>query len=143
MDEALICGSSDRGGSRSSQDVDVDVDVGVFDFSNVFLPAATSPYAKTPSIGAGALLFLQYDYFIGSFAVALWSTALFVHTYRNGTVERSRAVMVAGGVVMLAIAGPLGYAAAFAWARDELLVAAEGEAEAEAEAEADGGKKMR
>ena len=100
--------------------------VGVFDFSNVFLPAATSPYAKTPSIGAGAFLFLQYDYFIGSFAVALWSTVLFVHTYRNGTIERSRALMVAGGVVMLAITGPLGYAAALAWARDELLVADDG-----------------
>ena len=111
--------------------------VGIFDFSNVFLPAATSPYIKTPSIGAGAFLLLQYDYFIGSISMALWSTVLFVNTYRNGTIERSLAVMVAGGAVMLALTGPLGYATAFAWARDELLVAAE------AEAEADGGKKVR
>ena len=111
--------------------------VGVFNFSNVFLPAATSPYTQMPSIGAGAFLFLQYDYFIGSISVALWSTVLFVNTYRNGTIERSLALMVAGGFVMLALAGPLGYATAFVWARDELLVA---EAVAEAGAEADGKK---
>ena len=111
--------------------------VGVFDFSNVFLPAATSPYAKTPSIGAGGFLLLQYDYFIGSISMALWSTVLFANTYRNGTIDRSLAVMIAGGVVMLAVTGPLGYATAFAWARDELLVAAD------AEAEADGGKKVQ
>ena len=111
--------------------------VGVFAFSNVFLPTATSPYTKTPSIGAGAFLLLQYDYFIGSISMALWSTALFVHTYRNGTIERSRALIAAGGVVMLALTGPLGYATALAWARDELLVAAE------AEAEVDERKKVR
>lgn len=96
--------------------------VGVFNFSNVFLPSTASPYAKTPSITAGALLLLQYDYMIGSIAVALWSTVLFVQTYRAGTVGWSRAVMGAGGVVMVALTGPLGYAAALAWARDELLV---------------------
>ena len=86
-----------------------------------------------PSIGAGAFLLLQYDYFIRSISVALWSTVLFVNTYRNGTIERSLALMVAGGFVMLALAGPLGYATAFVWARDELLIA-------DAEAEADGKK---
>ena len=111
--------------------------VGVFDFSNVFLPAATSPYTKIPSIGAGAFLLLQYDYLVGSISMALWSTVLFANTYLNGTIERSRALMVAGGVAMLAVTGPLGYATAFAWARDELLIA-----EAEAD-QADDGKKVR
>ena len=111
--------------------------VSVFDFSNVFLPAATSPYAKTPSIGAGAFLLLQYDYFIGSMSMTLWSTALFIYTYQNGTIERNPALMVAGGVMMLALTGPLGFATAFAWARDELLVAAEVKAESE------GRKKVR
>ena len=111
--------------------------VGVFNFSNVFVPAATSPFTKTPSIGAGAHLLLQYDYLIGSIAVALWSTVLFVHTYRTGTIERSWAVMGAGGVVMVALTGPLGYATALAWARDELIVA---EAEKGAEVEAKKGR---
>ena len=110
--------------------------VGVFNFSNVFLPAATSPHTKTPSIGAGAFLLLQYDYFVGAISMAVWSTVLFVNTYRNGTIERSRVLMVVGGFVMLIVTGPLGYTTAFAWARDELLVA-------EAEAEADDGKKVR
>lgn len=78
---------------------------------------------------------LQYDYFVGSMSIALWSTVLFVDTYRNGTIERSLALVIAGGFVMLALAGPLGYATAFMWARDELLIA-------EAEVEADGKKKQ-
>ena len=109
--------------------------IAVFNFSNVFLPAATSPYTKIPSIGAGAFLLLQYDYFIGSISMALWSTVLFINTYRNGAIQRSLALMIAGGLVMLALTGLLGYATAFVWARDELLVA-------EAEAEADD-KKMQ
>ena len=102
--------------------------LGVFDFSKVFIPATTSPYTKMPSIGAGAFLMLQYDYFIGSMAMTLWSTVMFINTYKNGTTERSVALMIGGGFVMLALTGPLGYATAFVWARDELVI---GEAEAD------------
>ena len=97
--------------------------LGVFDFSKVFIPATTSPYTKMPSIGAGAFLLLQYDYFIGSTALALWSTVMFINTYKNGTTEWSVALMIGGGFVMLALTGPLGYATAFIWARDELIIA--------------------
>lgn len=97
--------------------------IGVFNFSNVFLPATTSPHFQVSSVGAGPFLLLQYDYYIGSISMVLWSTVLFVNTYRNGTIERSLALMIAGGIWMLALTGPLGYATAFAWARDELLVA--------------------
>ena len=109
--------------------------IGVFNFPNVFMPAATSPYTKAPSLGSGVFLMLQYDYFVGSIAIALWSTVLFAHTYRNGSMGLSPALMIFGVVVMLMITGPLGYATAFAWARDELLFA---EAEAGVEAKDDG-----
>ena len=97
--------------------------VGVFNPSNVFLPAATSPSTKMPSIGAGAFLLFQYDQLIGSTAMALWSTALFANTYRSGTTNRGIVLMTIGGVMMLALTGPLGYATACIWARDELVIA--------------------
>ena len=97
--------------------------VGVFDLSKVFLPAAVSPSTKMPSIGAGALLLLQYDHLIGSTSVALWSTVLFANTYRNGAIYQSVALMIVGGVLMMALTGPLGYATACVWARDELIIA--------------------
>ena len=107
--------------------------VGVFNPSKVFLPAAVSPSTKMPSIGAGALLFLQYDHLIGSTSVALWSTVLFVNTYRNGATNQSVALMIVGGVIMMALTGPLGYATACVWARDKLIIA-------EAAADVDGKK---
>ena len=97
--------------------------VGVFNPSSVFLPAATSPSTKMPSIGAGTLLLLQYDHYIGSTAMALWSTVLFANTYRSGTNKQSIVLMIIEGVVMLALTGPLGYATACVWARDELIIA--------------------
>ena len=107
--------------------------VGVFNPSDVLLPAAISPSTKMPSIGAGALLLFQYDYFIGSASMALWSTTLFLSKYRNGKTKQSLALMIAGGVMTMALTGPLGYVTASIWARDELIIA---------EAE-DDGKKAR
>lgn len=104
---------------------------GVFNPSRVFLPVAISPSIKMPSIGAGTLLLLQYDHLIGSMSMALWSTVLFVNTYRNGAIKQRLALMVVGGVIMTALTGPLGYATACIWARDELIIA---------EAEGDGKK---
>lgn len=102
---------------------------GVFNPSNVFLPAAVSPAVKMPSIGAGTLLLLQYDQLIGSTSMCLWSTALFVNTYRNGAIKPSMALMFVGGVIMMALTGPLGFVTACIWARDEMIMAeAEGDA---------------
>lgn len=99
---------------------------GVFNPSNVFLPAAVSPSIKMPSIGAGALLLFQYDHLIGSASMCLWSTVLFVNTYRNGAIKQSMALMVVGGVTMMTLTGPLGFVTACIWARDEMII---GEAE--------------
>ena len=96
---------------------------GIFDFSNVFVPAATSPFTPMPSIGAGAFLFLQYDYFVAAASLALWSTVLFVDAYRKGRTRRRLALLIAGGFVALITTGPMGYATVALWARDELIVA--------------------
>ena len=97
--------------------------VGVFDFSRVFLPAAITPSTKMPSIGAGALLLFQYDQSIGSSSMALWSTVLFINTYRHGAIQQNGALMIVGGIILMALTGPLGYATACIWARDELIIA--------------------
>ena len=97
--------------------------VGVFNPSSVFLPAAVSPSTKMPSIGAGALLLLQYDQLLGSTSMALWSTVLFINTYRSGATNQSIASMIVGGIVVMALTSPLGYATACIWARDELIIA--------------------
>ena len=95
--------------------------VGVFNPSNVFLPAAVSPSTKMPSIGRGALLLLQYDHFVGSTSMALWSTVLFINTYRKVAIKQSVALTVVGGTTLLTLTGPSGYVTACIWARDELI----------------------
>jgi len=97
--------------------------VGVFDPSHVFLPSALSPSTKMPSIGAGALLLLQYDEFIGSASMALFATTLYVNTSCNSKMYSISASLVMRGIAALVLTGPLGYAVACIWARDELIVA--------------------
>ena len=55
--------------------------------------------------------------------MALWSTVLFFNTYRNGAIHQNGALMIIGGIVLMALTGPLGYATACIWARDELIIA--------------------
>ena len=107
--------------------------VDVFNPYSVFLPAALSPSTKMPSLGAGVLLLLQYDHLIGSTSMALWSTTLLVNTYKHSATEQDVTSMMGGGLVMMALTGPLGYATACIWMRDELIFA---------DAEVDG-KKIR
>ena len=95
---------------------------GVFNPSKVFLPAAVSPSIKMPAIGSGTHLLLQYDELVGSGAVVLWSTALFMIVYRKCRSAQSEASLVAYGLMAMLLTGPLGYAAACMWARDELIV---------------------
>ena len=95
---------------------------GVFNPSRVFLPAAVSPFIKMPSIGSGTHLLLQYDELIGSGAMILWSTALFMMVYRKCRSVQSEASWIVYGIMAMLLTGPLGYATACVWARDELLV---------------------
>jgi len=97
--------------------------IGVFNASKVFLPASISPFTKVPSIGSGALQFLQYDEAIGSLAMMIWSTVLFVNVYKNQGSRRIPGYLITQGAVAFILAGPLGYATACIWARDEMVAA--------------------
>ncbi|KAK3175938.1 hypothetical protein OEA41_007260 [Lepraria neglecta] len=96
---------------------------GTFNPAKVFQPAAITPSTKMPSIGAGAHQLLQYDEFIGSGAMVLWGTALLANTYRGSRSRQSVVSLVAQGTAAMLLTGPLGYAAACVWARDELVIA--------------------
>ncbi len=96
---------------------------GVFKPSNVFVPTAVSPSTKMPSTGAGAHLLLQYDEFIGSTSMALFTTVLYINIYRISKVYSNFTYQVMHGIAALVLTGPLGYAVACMWARDELIAA--------------------
>lgn len=95
---------------------------GAFNPSKVFLPAAVSPSIKMHSIGSGTHLLLQYDNLIGSGAMVLWGTALFMIVYRKCRSVQSEASLIAYGIMAMFLTGPMGYATACIWARDELLI---------------------
>ena len=102
---------------------------GAFNPSKVFLPAAVSPSIKMHSIGSGTHLLFQYDNLIGSGAMVLWSTALFMMVYRKCRSVQSEASLIVYGIMAMFLTGPLGYATACIWARDELLVSEAGKNE--------------
>lgn len=100
---------------------------GVFDPQAVFVPAAVSPSVKMPSIGAGALLLLQYDQLIGSASMALFATFMYVLARQRISPRHSIGSLFVGGLAVAIVTGPLGYAVACIWARDELIVQADRE----------------
>ncbi|KAL8846699.1 MAG: hypothetical protein Q9221_008227 [Calogaya cf. arnoldii] len=94
--------------------------------SSVFLPAAATPSAMVPSIAAGAFQLLQCDEIIGAAAMVLWSTTLYI-TAMDRKGPRNWASLVTKGIVIEALAGPLGFAVAAVWARYELIFATDNE----------------
>lgn len=94
---------------------------GAFNPSNVFKPAAISPSTKMPSIGSGAVLLLQYDELVGSTSMAVFSSVIFFIAHKITRSSQSLASILAYGFSALVFAGPLGYAVACIWARDELI----------------------
>lgn len=97
--------------------------IGVINSSNVFVPGAITPSTKMPSIGAGAHLLLQYDELIGSTSIALFATVLYINIYQITKSYNTFTIQVLCGLAALILTGPLGYAVACIWARDELIAA--------------------
>ena len=94
---------------------------GVFNFSNVFIPVAVSPSTKMPSIGSGALLLFQYDELIGSTSIALFSTVMYACARQKTKTDQGIGSLIVRGLAAVVLTGPLGYAVACMWARDELI----------------------
>ena len=95
--------------------------VGVMTFSRVFLPQAITASTKMPSIGEGALMLVQYDECIGSLSMALWAAVLLVQAYDTQRRSTNYATLAFYGVIAVVLTGPLGFAVACIWARDELV----------------------
>ena len=97
---------------------------GVFKPTRVFVPIATSPSTKMPSIGSGAFLLLQYDHLVGSTSMVLFGTVIYIQTAQRLRMSHSVGELIAWALATAAVAGPLGYVVACVWVRDELIARA-------------------
>ena len=94
---------------------------GVFNPSRAFIPVAVTSSTKMPTIGSGALLFLQYDEAVGSIAVLLWASFMFVNVYKVRQPLHQWARLALGMALLLCLTGPMGCSVALIWARDEMV----------------------
>ena len=93
---------------------------GVFDFANVFQPAAITGFTKVSSVEAGVQQLLQYDFYVGASALVIWATTLWLKT---GAKDQS---LLRSGIYFIgltALLGPIGAATTCVWLRDEIVFA--------------------
>ncbi len=95
--------------------------VGIFNPSQVFLPQSITASIRMPSLGDGAFLLLQYDFIVGSVALSVWASALYINTYRKGGKSDDWMALFCYFIARVALLGPIGHAVACIWARDELI----------------------
>ena len=98
---------------------------GIMSFSRVFIPQAITTSTKMSSISDGAFMLLQYDECIGSLSVALWAALLLAQSRNTRRISESLVTSFMYGTIILALTGPLGFAVACVWARDELVYESE------------------
>lgn len=98
---------------------------GTMTFSRVFIPQAITPSTKMSSISDGAFMLLQYDECIGSLSVALWAAVLLAQSRNTRRMSENYVTSFIYGTIILALTGPLGFAVACVWARDELVYKSE------------------
>ena len=94
---------------------------GVFSLSNVFWPRTISASHKMSSIGAGAVLMIQYDEILGSLAVVLWAFFLFATAFNKHKKVDTAFVLIFNCITIPALVGPIGYGVICMWGRDELV----------------------
>ena len=95
---------------------------GVFNPSAVFLPVAATPSVKMSSPGEGLHLMLQYDQLFGSISMAIFATVVYAPKYHKSQKATKATIQVLYALIIMALAGPLGYTVACIWARDELVL---------------------
>ena len=96
--------------------------VEAFDFAKVHVPAAITPATKMPSIGSGAFMLLQYDEIVGSTAVLLWASFMYVRAHHQLNTTKDWLQNTVIFTLVTVVAGPAGAAVALIWARDELVL---------------------
>ena len=96
--------------------------VGAFNAWTVFIPGDMTGSVKIQDVGPGIHLFLQYDEIIGSTALLIWATILYVRAdSRQKAFDKWPQLVVAMSFLML-LTGPSGCAVTLLWARDELIL---------------------
>lgn len=90
-----------------------------FKLSMVFIPASLSASTKMSSIGSGALQLLQYDFLVGSAAIAIWASTLVMMPKRRVHTIWTWLRQALEFILLTALVGPFGYAISCIWARDE------------------------
>ena len=92
-----------------------------FDLSIVFMPVSISASTKMSSIGSGALQLLQYDFYVGATAFAIWASTMLLNAKRSGNSFRPWITQAFEAIYLTALVGPFGYGIACIWSRDELI----------------------
>ena len=92
-----------------------------FNLSKALIPAAVTSSTKMVDIGSGALLFLQYDEAIGSIALLLWASFMFVNASGHRQPFNQWLKLALGISSLTALIGPSACSVALLWARDELV----------------------
>lgn len=95
--------------------------VGIFDPSKVAIPIALTTFSKVSSVGEGTHLLFQYDNMVGSAAMALWATVIYLRACKQNKTTPSLARLIVQVVSLIIFTGPVGYAIIMIWSRDELV----------------------
>ena len=95
--------------------------IGILNPSKVFLPQSIKASTKVSSLGDGAFLLLQYDFIVGSAALALWASALYITTYSSMKKSNGWMTSTFMFISQLVLLGPIGHAVACIWSRDEYI----------------------
>lgn len=95
--------------------------VGIFNLPKVAIPVTMTASFEVSSIGEGSLLLFQYDNMIGSAAMVLWATVMYIRACERVGTSLSSARLLMQVVALTAVAGPVGCAIVMIWSRDELV----------------------
>jgi len=87
-------------------------------FDGVFVPYYPILSHKVPDLAGGVLTFLQWDLYVGSTAVVLWTVLL----YRNASIGKTSIASIVWKVfTWTLVSGPMGAVTMLLWERDSIV----------------------
>lgn len=100
---------------------------GAFNLFKVMVPSAITAGTTMSDVGSGALMLLQYDEIVGSTAVLLWASFLYLQAHKR--FHGTGIWLETAGVLALltTLAGPVGCAVFLMSARDQMVFAQKNE----------------